>query len=67
MVDTARFPDPESLVAYQLAATPMSTLGTMTEEAQRAVARDVGAALQPYLDGSQLAVPMAAHVALARA
>ena len=67
VVETARFPSPESLVAYQLAATPLSTLGTVTEEAHRAVAHDVRAALQPYLHGGQLAVPMEAHFALARA
>jgi ubiquinone/menaquinone biosynthesis C-methylase UbiE len=67
MVETARFPSPEALVAYQLAATPLSTLGALPEEAQRAVAQDVRAALQPYLHGGQLAVPMEAHLALARA
>ena len=67
MVETARFPSPEALVAYQLAATPLSTLGAVTEEAHRAVARDVRAALRPYLHDGQLAVPMEAHFALARA
>ena len=67
MVETAHFPSPDALVAYQLAATPLSTLGTVTEEAHRAVARDVRAALQPYLRDGQLAVPMEAHFALARA
>ena len=67
VVETARFPSPEALVAYQLAATPLSTLGALTEEAHQAVARDVRAALQPYLQGSRLAVPMEAHFALARA
>jgi ubiquinone/menaquinone biosynthesis C-methylase UbiE len=67
MVETAHFPSPEALVAYQLAATPLSTLGALTEEAQRGVARDARATLQPYLHDGQLAVPMAAHVALARA
>jgi ubiquinone/menaquinone biosynthesis C-methylase UbiE len=67
MVETARFPSPEALVAYQLAATPLSTLGTVTEEAQQTVARDVRAALQPYMHDGQLAVPMEAHFALARA
>jgi ubiquinone/menaquinone biosynthesis C-methylase UbiE len=66
VVETARFPSPEALVAYQLGATPLSTLGAVTEEAQRAVARDVHAALRPYLHGGQLAVPMEAHFALAR-
>ena len=67
VVETARFPSPEALVAYQLAATPLSTLGAVTEEVQRAVARDVRAALQPYLHSGRLAVPMEAHIALARA
>ena len=67
VLDTARFPSPEALVAYQLGATPLSTLGAVTEEAQRAVARDVRAALHPYLHGDQLAVPMEAHFTLARA
>ena len=66
-VDTARFASPEALVAYQLAATPLSTLGALAAEVQRAVAGDVRAALQPYLHGGQLAVPMEAHFALARA
>ena len=67
MVETAHFSSPDALVTYQLAATPLSTLGTVTEEAQRAVARDVRTALQPYLHDSQLTVPMEAHFALARA
>ena len=67
VVETARFPSPEALVANQLGATPLSTLGAMTEEARQAVARDVRAALLPYLRGGRLAVPMEAHLALARA
>jgi ubiquinone/menaquinone biosynthesis C-methylase UbiE len=67
MVETAHFPSPQALVAYQLGATPLSTLGTVTEEAQQAVARDVRATLQPYLHGGGLAVPMEAHFAPARA
>ena len=69
VVETARFPSPEALVAYQLAATPLSTLGTLTERAHRAIERDVRAALRPYLQvhGGPLAVPMEAHFALARA
>ena len=66
-VETAHFPSPEALVAYQLGATPLSTLGAVTKEAQQAVVRDVRAALQPYLRGDQLAIPMEAHLALARA
>jgi ubiquinone/menaquinone biosynthesis C-methylase UbiE len=67
VVETARFPSPEALVAYQLGATPLSTLGAVAEEARQAVARDVRATLQPYLHGGRLAVPMEAHFALARA
>jgi ubiquinone/menaquinone biosynthesis C-methylase UbiE len=67
IVETAHFPSPEALVAYQLGATPLSTIGAVTEEAQQAIARDVRAALQRYLHGGQLAVPMEAHFALARA
>jgi ubiquinone/menaquinone biosynthesis C-methylase UbiE len=67
VVEPARFPSPEALVAYQLGATPLSTLGVVTEETRQAVARDVRAALRPYLHGDQLAVPMEAHFALARA
>jgi ubiquinone/menaquinone biosynthesis C-methylase UbiE len=65
LAETARFPSPEALVEAQLAATPLSTLGTLTDEARWAVARDVRAALRPYLHDGELAVPMEAHVALA--
>ena len=67
MVETAHFPSPEALVAYQLAATPLSTLGTMTEEAYQAVTRDVREALRAYLQDGALVVPMEAHVVVARA
>jgi hypothetical protein len=66
MVETARFPSPEELVAYQLAATPLSTLGALTEEARRAIEVDVRAALGSYVHDGELAVPMEAHLALAR-
>jgi hypothetical protein len=38
----------------------------VTEEAHQAVARDVRAALQPYLRDGQLDVPMEANITLAR-
>jgi ubiquinone/menaquinone biosynthesis C-methylase UbiE len=66
VVETARFASPEALVEAQLGATPLSTLGTLNEEAHQAVLRDVRAALQPYLHGDDFAVPMEAHVVLAR-
>jgi SAM-dependent methyltransferase len=65
LVETARFRSPEELVEAQLTATPLSTLGSLTDEARRAVARDVRAALRPYLHDGDLAVPMEAHLALA--
>ena len=67
LVETARFPSPEGLVAAQLAATPLSTLGVLTEETQQTIAREMRAALRPYLSKNSLAVPMEAHVALAHA
>jgi ubiquinone/menaquinone biosynthesis C-methylase UbiE len=67
LVETARFSSPEELVTAQLAATPMSTLGALTEETHRAIARDVRAALEAYLHEAGLAVPMEAHVAVALA
>ncbi len=67
LTQTARFPSPEGLVAAQLAATPLSTLGLLTDEARRVVARDVSLALQDYLRDDGLAVPMEAHLASARA
>jgi SAM-dependent methyltransferase len=65
LVETARFRSPEALVEAQLAATPLSTLGALNDEVRRIVARDVRAALRPYLHGRDLAVPMEAHVVLA--
>jgi SAM-dependent methyltransferase len=65
MAEPAHFPSPEALVASQLAATPLSTLGSLTEKAHQAVARDVRAALRSHLNDGQLAVPMEAHFALA--
>lgn len=65
LVETARFPSPEALVEAQLAATPLSTLGPLTDEARRTVVRDVRDALRPYLHDGDLAVPMEAHVVLA--
>jgi SAM-dependent methyltransferase len=60
------FASPEEFVDAQLSATPMSTLGTLTEETRGAIARDVRAALHQYLQNDSLAVPMEAHIATAR-
>jgi hypothetical protein len=61
------FPSPEALVAAQLAATPLSTLGTISDTTVQAVENDVRAALRPWLRDGHLSVPMEAHVAFARA
>ncbi len=66
LVETARFSSPESLVEAQLSATPLSTLRALSQETRQAVARDVRAALGGYLNGDELAVPMATYVALAQ-
>ncbi len=62
---TARFPSPEQMVAAQLAATPLSTLGGLSEAAQQAVAADVRTAMRAYVGEHELAVPMTAHFGLA--
>jgi SAM-dependent methyltransferase len=66
LTETARFPSPEGLVEYQLAATPLSTLGALTDESRHAIAQDVRATLGAYLEDDDLVVPMEAHVVLAR-
>jgi SAM-dependent methyltransferase len=66
MTGTARFPSPDKLVEYQLAATPLSTLGGMHDEAFAAVARDVSAALQAYVTEDGLALPMEVNLVVAR-
>lgn len=66
LVDRARFPSPAHLVEYQLAATPLSTLGGMTEEARAAVTRDVSVALQAYVGDDGLVCPMEALLVVAR-
>lgn len=65
VVGTARFPSPEQFAEDQLAATPLSTLGALSTQAREAVAREVRAALQSYLDDYGLAFPMEAHLVLA--
>ncbi len=63
---TARFPSPEKLVEYQLAATPLSTLGGMSDVAFAAVVRDVSEALDAFVVDGGLAFPMEAHLVLGR-
>jgi SAM-dependent methyltransferase len=64
-VETARFPTPEMLVEAQLAATPLSTLGTLSDDVRQMVAQDVRGALHAYLGDGMLVVPMEAHIAIA--
>lgn len=44
---TARFASPAAFVEAQLAASPLSTLGEITDQIVAAVVRDVSAVLQP--------------------
>jgi ubiquinone/menaquinone biosynthesis C-methylase UbiE len=65
MTGTARFPSPEKLVAYQLSATPLSTLGGLSDQTFAAVVADVTAALHGSLTAGQLTFPMEAHLVIA--
>jgi hypothetical protein len=49
-------------VAFQLATTPLSTLGAVTTERIRAIERDVRDTLQGYLSEGGLSVPMMPHL-----
>ena len=64
-VETTQFPSPEALVEAQLAATPLSTLGAISDDTRQTIVRDVRVALDPYLLDDRFVVPMAAHVAFA--
>lgn len=65
--EMAHFHSPERLVDYQLAATPLSTLGAIGDEVRQAVYRDVGEALRSYVRGDEFALAMEANVAFGRA
>lgn len=66
IAEVARFSSSEDLVDGQLSATPLSTVGTISDDVRDAIARDVRMALERYLDGGDLRLPMEAHVAFAR-
>jgi hypothetical protein len=66
LVKTACFPSVDEFVSAQLAATPLSTLGAFTSEAEDAVRAAVRARLGSYLTVDGLRVPMSAHLVLAR-
>jgi SAM-dependent methyltransferase len=59
---TARFPAPEKFVEWQVAASPLATLGGLSDEAFAAVCQDVSLALRPYVGANGCAFPMAAHL-----
>jgi ubiquinone/menaquinone biosynthesis C-methylase UbiE len=68
---TIRFPSPREWVRIQLAATPLATVVGQMESGQRtalleALVKDVGRALEPYVDERGLAFPQEGHVVLAR-
>jgi len=65
LTETARFPTPETLIEAQLAATPLSTLGALSDEVRQRVSLDVRAALNDYLENDALEVPMEAHIVVA--
>jgi SAM-dependent methyltransferase len=68
-VKMARFASPELFVRLQTTASvtaPTSVFARVSEEARRALIRDVSTALRSYVDDAGLAFPMAAHVAVAR-
>ncbi|HYI13763.1 MAG TPA: class I SAM-dependent methyltransferase, partial [Thermomicrobiales bacterium] len=67
LAEPTRFASPKALVEAQLAATPLSTLGAISDDTRQAIAQDVRAALEPYQRDDRFAIPMEAHVASAKA
>lgn len=63
---TARFPSADAFVVAQLSATPLATLGPIGDDRRTRVANEVRAAIQQYEGPDGLALPMSAHLALAR-
>jgi ubiquinone/menaquinone biosynthesis C-methylase UbiE len=66
LVGTARFPSIAKFVEYQLAATPLSTLGGISDDTFDAVIYDVSTVLRAYVTDGSLTFPMEAHVVTAR-
>jgi SAM-dependent methyltransferase len=64
---TLRHPAPAEFIAGQLAATPLAgAVAALDAAAQVALRHDILATLRPYTDDEGLAVPIEAHVAMAR-
>lgn len=66
-----RFPSPREWLRIQLAAIPPARVAGELEDGQRtalleALVRDVGQALEPYVDDQGLGFPQECHVVLAR-
>lgn len=67
VVLTMRHPTPAEFIAGQLAATPLAgAVAALDAAAQGALRHDILASLRPYTDDEGLAVPIEAHIAMAR-
>lgn len=67
MMLTLRHPSPATFLRGQLAATPLaSAVAALAADAQAALLDDILSTFQPYTDDDGLAVPMQAHVVMAR-
>jgi len=62
-----RHPSPAEYIPGQLAALPFAeVIKALETAAQTALHNDILIALHPYIDDAGLAMPLEAHVALAR-
>jgi ubiquinone/menaquinone biosynthesis C-methylase UbiE len=62
-----RFPSPEEFVRQQVAGSPLrEPVSAVNEEVRKALIRDVGDALQAYVQADGLTFPIEAHLAVAR-
>ncbi len=65
--ETVRFPSAERFVQDQVTGSPLAGhVAKVSHEARGALAREIGDALRPYLDGAAVAFPIEAHLASAR-
>lgn len=62
---TTHFPSPEMFVEAQMAATPLATVGGISERTRQSIAQDVRDAIGDYLDDAKMAAPIEANMALA--
>ena len=66
LVSPALYPSPAALVQFQLAGSPLSTMGGMTDEALAAVIEDVDSAMAAYVTDGQFTFPMEVVMVTAR-